>query len=109
MPEPIEVHKVAIESVSDASGLAQLISAQYVVTYRSTVRAVTEGTTGYIVGKSRTRFVPTRRISPETAVTVPVHWISSPAISNIGKAVNVPSVTPAIAPESLQVEASIRS
>ena len=25
MPEPIEVHKVAIESVSDASGLAQLI------------------------------------------------------------------------------------
>ena len=25
MPEPIEVHKVAIESVTDASGLARLI------------------------------------------------------------------------------------
>ncbi len=74
------------------AGLAQLISAQYVVTYRSTVRAVTEGTTmsvtvlvvasGSVVASATTTFAvpPGHGVVAPPSATEPVAVKEAPAV-----------------------------
>ena len=80
-------------------GLAQLISAQYVITYRSTVRAVAEGATvtvtvlvvgsGSVLTSATTSFV----VPPGHGVSTAVPSTAEPAAHEAPVAVSVPNPT----------------
>ena len=82
------------------AGLAQLITAQYVVTYRSTVRAVTEGTTmavtvlvlgsGAVVASATANFV----VPPGHGVVAPPTASEPVAVQQVPVAVAVPNLGP---------------
>jgi tight adherence protein C len=79
------------------AGLAQLISAQYVVTYRSTVRAVTEGTTmsvtvlvvgsGTVMATATTTFV----VPPGHGVVAPPSASEPVAVQDLPVSVALPN------------------
>jgi len=85
------------------AGLAQLISAQYVVSYRSTVRAVAEGTTmsvtvlvvtsGSVVATATTTFAvpPGHGVVAPPSATEPVAVKEVPAVPAVPAAVVVPN------------------
>ena len=84
MPEPIAVHKVALESVSDASGLSDLIDKGLIEADRViAVIGKTEGNGGV---NDYTRIIADRAFREVLEPRAPVRWPRSSRSRSCGRA-----------------------